>query len=398
VEPGTLLVRTPLEGRRVFDSGLGRVLLITNINVVNIARLEKTMYNYNDQQHKIGEVKVEIKWEVEEPILKLRDKWPHLYDCIDWSRISESSFRMVEELASKAPDFASVSSGGRGELYRRAQQDPSVRSIGIRRLFEFVGPNQDLASLSPGYKILDVLGGDGVLSRALKNLVLHSSMPSILTSDLSEEMVAAAQAYGLFAIRQTAQNLFLKDRCMDGVIIAYGTHHIPPNHRIQVCQEAFRVLAPAGHIVLHDFETESPMSRWFSEVVDRYSITGHQFPHFTAEEIREYLSSAGFTDISIHYMYDPFVVYADSADEAKRNLAAYLLNMYGLTKLVNEHGYEGALTLVYDLTCEYFKYDEKSPPFDEHFGHPQVYIGREEDHWYLEAPRVALVGCGIKPH
>ena len=356
------------------------------------------MHKYKDQQHKTGEARVEIKGRTEEPILKLKDKWPHLYDCIDWLRISESSFRMVEELASKAADFASVSSGGRGELYRRAQQDPSVRSIGIRRLFEFVSPNQDLASLSHSYKILDVLGGDGVLSRALKNLVPHSSMPSILTSDLSEEMVAAAQAYGLFAIRQTAQNLFLKDRSMDGVIIAYGTHHIPPNHRIQVCQEAFRVLTPAGQVVLHDFETGSSMSRWFNKVVDRYSITGHQFPHFTAEEIREYLSSAGFADIDIQYMYDPFVVYADSADEAKRKLAAYLLNMYGLTKLVNERGYEESLTLVYDLTCEYFKYDEKSPLFDEHFRHTQVYIGREEEHWYIEAPRVAIVGSGIKPH
>ena len=356
------------------------------------------MYKYKGQQRKTGVARVKNRAAAEESFLKLRDKWPHLYDCIDWSRISESSFRMVEELASKAADFASVSSGGRGESYRRAQQDPSVRSIGIRQLFEYVSPNRDLASLSPGYKILDVLGGDGVLSRALKNLAPHSSMPSILTSDLSEEMVAAAQAYGLFAIRQTAQNLFLKDQSMDGVIIAYGTHHIPLNHRIQVCQEAFRVLTPAGHIVLHDFEAESPMSRWFSEVVDRYSITGHQFPHFTAEEIREYLSCAGFVDITVQYMYDPFVVYADSADEAKRKVAAYLLNMYGLTKLVNEHGYEESLTKVYDLTCEYFKYDDKSLLFDERFGHAQVYIGREGEQWYLEAPRVALVGSGIKPH
>jgi SAM-dependent methyltransferase len=164
-----------------------------------------------------------------------------------------------------------------------------------------------------------------------KALAPPSLMPSILTSDLSEEMVIAARAYGLFAIRQPAQNLLLKDRSLDGVIIAYGTHHIPPDHRVQACQEAFRVLRHDGRIVLHAFETGSHMARWFSEVVDQYSITGHQYPHFTAGEIRDYLSRAGFTDINIRYIYDPFIIYAGSADEAKHKLAEYLLNMYGLT-------------------------------------------------------------------
>jgi hypothetical protein len=128
------------------------------------------MNKYECQPRNIGEPVVKIKEEAKEPMLQFKDKWPYLYDCIDWSRISESNSRMIEELASKAPDFDSVSSGGRGEFYRRAQQDPSVRSVGIRQLSALISPNQDLGCLSPSYKILDVLGGDGVLARAMKDL------------------------------------------------------------------------------------------------------------------------------------------------------------------------------------------------------------------------------------
>jgi len=356
------------------------------------------MYICQDQQRKIGNLGIETKAGFEGATLQLKDKWPHLYDCIDWSRISESSFWTLNGLTSKAPDFTSSINGGRGEMYRQAQQDPLVRGVGIRQLFEFVSPDQNLANLTPNHKILDVLGGDGVLARAMKKIVPPSLMPSVVSSDLSEEMVAAAQAYGLFSIRQTAQNLFLKDRSMDGVILAYGTHHIPMEHRTQVCQEAFRVLAPGGRIVLHDFETGSPVSQWFNDVVGAYSMTGHAFPHFTAEEIRDYLAAAGFTDIDVRYMYDPFVVQADSLGVAKRKLAEYLLNMYGLAKLVIEHGYDGALPLVYDLACQYFKYDYESAPYDKHLGQAHVHVGMQRERWYVEAPRVALVGCGTRPY
>jgi hypothetical protein len=65
---------------------------------------------------------------------------------------------------------------------------------------------------------------------------------------------------------------------------------------------------------------------------------------------------------------------------------------------VNVRDHEKPLTLVYDLACRYFKCDEKALPFDEHIGRSQIYIGREKDSWYIEAPRVALVGSGTRLH
>ncbi|HVG17468.1 MAG TPA: methyltransferase domain-containing protein, partial [Blastocatellia bacterium] len=317
--------------------------------------------------------------------------------CIDISRISEGDRPFISNQIRKPFDFESISQGGRGEMYRRAQQDPLVRATGIKNLFRLVSPDRDLEKLSPQFTILDVLGGDGVLARAMQQVMPSASMPSIITSDLSDDMVAAAQEYGLFAIRQPAQSLLLKDNSIDGVIIAYGTHHIPKDQQLQVCKEAFRVLKPGGHIAFHDFEVGSPISHWFSEVVDPYSLTGHSFPHFTREEMKGLLFDAGFDDAAVVYMYDPFILSVDTEAEAQSRLAEYLLNMYGLAKLVDQHGEEEALRFVYSLALKHLRYDYERMGMDESFGAPEILISEKDGHMRIEAPRVALVGAATKP-
>jgi hypothetical protein len=332
-----------------------------------------------------------------EELLYLQTNWPHLYKCIDEERISKFSCLLTADLASRMVDFDSIAQGGRGEMYRKAQQNPMVRNVGIQRLFELVSPGHDIGNLSASYRILDALGGDGVLARAMQEMTTEATMPSILTSDLSEEMVAAARSYGLFALRQPAQALLLKTDSLDGVIIAYGTHHIPKDHRLQACCEAFRVLKGGSRVVLHDFEMDSPMSLWFSDVVDKYSLTGHCFPHFTREEMRGYLTDAGFLDVQVHYSYDPFILSGDSIEEVKRMLAEYILDMYGLAKLVDLCGYEEAINRVYELLLKYFKYDYEKMGLDERFGAPEVTITKKDDGYTIEAPRIALVGTATKP-
>lgn len=327
---------------------------------------------------------------------QLKHTWPHFYDCIDPVRISESTCGFITDLAARAFDFDSPMLGGRGDSYRLAQQNPLVRSIGIRQLFSLVSPDRDLRRLGPRHKILDVLGGDGVLARAMEQMVPESSLPSIVTSDLSGEMVAAARAYGLFAIQQPAQKLLLRDDSIDGVIIAYGTHHIPTNQRLQACHEAFRVLKPGGSIALHDFEEDSPMARWFNEVVDSYSQTGHLFPHITKEEVEGYLLEAGFDGVRVEYLYDPFVISDVNPERARRQLSKYLLHMYGLVKLVDLHGLDGALDIIGDLAEEYMRYDYNAMGLPDSFGASSVRLKRQGDGWTIELPRVALVGHGVK--
>lgn len=327
---------------------------------------------------------------------QLKNQWPHFYDCIDPVRISESNCGFINDLAARVFDFDSPMLGGRGDSYRLAQQNTLVRSVGIRQLFSLVSPDRDLRRLGPRHKILDVLGGDGLLARAMQQMMPKSSLPAVLTSDLSGEMVAAARAYGLFAIQQPAQKLLLRDHSIDGVIIAYGTHHIPLNQRLQACREAFRVLKPGGAIALHDFEEDSPMSRWFNEVVDSYSQTGHLFPHITRDEVGGYLVESGFEDVRVEYLYDPFIITEATPELARRQLSHYLLHMYGLVKLVERHGLDGALEVIGRLADEYLRYDYPAMGLPDSFGAPCVRLEQTGDGWTIEAPRVALVGRGVR--
>ena len=337
------------------------------------------------------------KFSLVERLAEVRERWPEFYECIDLERVSETSCDLIASMATSAFDFNSIVGGGRGESYRLAQINPMIRSTGISQLFNFIRPANGTREFTPQHKVLDVLGGDGVLARAINQMLPHARRPAIITSDLVEDMVRAAQAYGLFAIQQPAQRLLLKDNSTDGVIIAYGSHHIAPDQRLEACREAFRVLKPGGRIAFHDFEAGSPVSRWFGEVVHRYSQTGHRFAHFTRDEIRQYLQEAGFENVRVDEVYDPFIVSDSTAKSAQTLLKKHLLEMYGLVRLTECNGPTRALEMVFELAHQYFRYDYRSMGLEDSFGAPHIKTHQKNGCWFVESPRVALVGHGVKP-
>ena len=325
----------------------------------------------------------------------LREHAPMLFDCVDLERLEEGR-RVVQRISAITSDFDSMTRGGRGESYRRAQTSTFVRTRGILGLFNLLSPHRDFRNLPCDSKILDVLGGDGLLARVMSQIAGERFSNCILTGDLSEDMIHAAEAYGLVAICQAAQHLILRDGCVDGVILAYGTHHIPRQDRLRVCQEAHRVLRVDGKVLLHDFEDASPVARWFSEVVDRFSRTGHAFQHFTITEMREYLLSSGFTDVYVEYLYDPFILTADSEARARRALAGYLIDMYGLEFPLQDSNYERALHQAYKLADEYFRYDYNALGLDPDFGASRIRLYKINGRVHIELPRVAIVGIGTR--
>ncbi|MFI7421281.1 class I SAM-dependent methyltransferase [Nonomuraea sp. NPDC049684] len=143
-------------------------------------------------------------------------------------------------LAATSSEFDS-DRDGRGDSYRRAQQDALVRWTGIRALLGLLAP--DPAAGPP--LLLDVLGGDGTVARAAAGRLGSLDVkPAIITGDLSGHMVDRALAQGLPAVRQAAQLLFLREASVGGVLLAYGTHHIPPADRPGAVAEAARVTRP----------------------------------------------------------------------------------------------------------------------------------------------------------
>lgn len=329
--------------------------------------------------------------EIVESLEYLRVHFPEVHGLLDTDRTDHADY--LDRLGHS--DFEGEEDGGRGHFYNLAQINPTVRVRGIMQLFKLLGRFQQ-NFLHPHSVILDVLGGDGVVARSLRTILPVGCPPRIITGDVACQMVKAARAHELAAVLQPAEYLILRNASVDAVLLAYGTHHIAKSCRLQAVCEGYRVLKPGGAFVLHDFEESGPGARWFADVVDAYSVTGHRCTHFTAAEMHQYLSSAGFVDIEVAPMYDPFILSARTEPEARDTLSDYLLNMYALVNLRARRSIDAARKTVFDLASSYFTYDYEALGLPKTFGCSAISCRKTAYGWQIEMPRVALVASGRK--
>lgn len=316
---------------------------------------------------------------------RLRDEYPRIYGCLDPVRIAQWQSAVTSRRAG-LDEFGRRASGGRGETYVTAQaRSATARARGIRTLIEYLvagGRNADGV-------FLDLLGGDGLVRR-VAHLIGFSQL-DILTCDASPYMVEKAWSGGHPAVLQEAQHPLARTGSLSGVLLAYGTHHIAPEARMTVAREAYRMLKPGGVFVVHDFANDSQTANWFKDVVDKFGHTGHQYQHFSRDEILGYLTGAGFAAGQVIDMDDPFVLSGTSAAAAEGLLAAYLLDMYGLSKAVRLWGTAGAQSWVLHRAREVFQAIPVRKVTES--GTPDGPPGN----WTAELPRRALAGIGIKP-
>jgi SAM-dependent methyltransferase len=323
-----------------------------------------------------------------EYVTLVRERHPVLSTRLAFDRPGADA--ALDALAATQNEFESDGTAGRGDSYRASQADPRGRIRGITKLLELA-----LVNAPAGATLLDVLGGDGTIARATSLRSVRSGEPwHLITSDIAGEMVAAALQHGLPAIRQAAQYLFLADRSVDAVLLAYGTHHIPPIDRPRAVAEALRVLRPSGTLVIHDFEVDGPMARWFEDVVDPYSAAGHRYAHFSSEELRSYFDSDHFEDARVIEIYDPLVVRAATEEEAHDRLADHLAAMYGLVDIYGDRVTSSARERVWELAESIFVYEERA--VEGGIVEPRVRLRRQGRFVTAELPRVALVGVGTR--
>jgi SAM-dependent methyltransferase len=197
--------------------------------------------------------------------------------------------------------------------------------------------------------------------------------PLMITNDISSHMFRSAGLWG-FPTREDARLLprTFREGSLDGVLFAYGTHHVTS------LDEAFRasidVLRPDGRIVVHDFLDEGRVGRWFHEVVDRHSRTGHDFPHLGPVQLAVSLYLAGFRNVELYEMEDPFVfsVPEESTATARHVAFTYLLGMYGMTE-----SFGGRLDRFGELLHEVLSYPEiGNEPHLGEGGEDLVYVPR----------------------
>ncbi|WP_030556218.1 class I SAM-dependent methyltransferase [Streptomyces exfoliatus] len=317
---------------------------------------------------------------------------PVLKSSVDFGR--PGADKALRALAATTTEFDSDDTG-RGDSYRRAQQDSSVRWKGMRQLLELAAPSGMTPDMAAPRTVLDVLGGDGTIARAV-----HDNAPDlrdrvhILTSDLSGDMVEQALAQGLAAIRQAADHLFLADGTMDAALLAYGTHHIAPQDRLDAVTEALRVVKDGGHVVLHDFDDTSPMARFFTDIVHPHTTAGHDYRHFSRGPLVELFAEAG-TPARVVDLYDPLVVRGTTQEEARRRMCAYVADMYGVGAFFATLGGTDARWKLLEQYFQHETYLATLPEKTDFTPGPVVY--RSEDAFIAEIPRAAIVAVAHKP-
>jgi SAM-dependent methyltransferase len=317
---------------------------------------------------------------------RTRLRHPMLAAILDFDR--PGSFEALSALSVTRTEFDS-DQAGRGDTYRTAQTDVSVRWTGMRQLLSLCVPDR-----SRGHLVLDVLGGNGTVARALQERGETSAKDvCVLTGDLSAEMVEHALDDGLAAIRQSADFLFLKEASVDSVLLAYGTHHIPPKCRPLAVAEALRALRPGGRIVLHDFSEASPTARFFHQVVHSYFKAGHDYEHFSRESLTGLFQTAGLR-VSITELYDPLLVRGRDADEARRKICDYIINMYGVGSWISP---QADLDDAWRQLTRYFDHSGHMVPSMTRGKAPVVpVVQRDRAGFVAVIPRVALVAVAQK--
>jgi SAM-dependent methyltransferase len=208
--------------------------------------------------------------------------------------------------------------------------------IALGEAFEM--PAAELARLRSDPAVEDwedetpVAGFGALLARLEPRLPAPAPAPVMVTNDISPHMFRSAGLWGA-PTREDAHRLSRTFRpgSFDGVLFAYGTHHV--GEIAAAIRQSFLVLRPGGRLVVHDFLDEGQVGRWFHQVVDRHSRTGHDFPHLGLVQPAVYAYLAGFREVALHEMEDPFVfsVPEGSGLDARDVACTYLLGMYGMT-------------------------------------------------------------------
>jgi SAM-dependent methyltransferase len=121
-----------------------------------------------------------------------------------------------------------------------------------------LGPLREALEGAPGRRLVDIGGGTGNYSRALRG---DGWDPIVV--DREPGMLARAAAKGLETLEGDAQRLPLPDECADAAMLVSMLHHV--EDPAAAIAEAERILRPEGRLVLMVFTREDLAATWMTD-------------------------------------------------------------------------------------------------------------------------------------
>lgn len=285
----------------------------------------------------------------------------------------------------------------RGRAYRdRQMQVPLARETGDRKILGVL--NTIPGGLTYRSVGTDLIGGNGTTARVAAKLMPARHCPYVISSDPCYDMVEDALAQNLPAVWQSAQSTLFDSGVLDFVVASRGFHHPDTAARPAIAIESHRILKKNGLVLYVDFEEGSPTAQWYRHGLHAFTETGHQFDHFTRDGFRELLTGAGFSDVSVFEIYDPFIFRAETPETARNRLLEHLVTMFGMVRLnqeVNES--EADFWDRIDATlAPYSTFSSSDIAFDPEAVRRFSVFQESPGIWRAEFPRVALCASGVK--
>src|SRR5260364_366440 len=292
-----------------------------------------------------------------------------------------------------------------GDKYGVQQLDPnkfSSRSVGYKGIFYLL---QRSGEWRHHEILLDVLAGNGTVGRMLEQL--YACYPKYIGNDVSLNMVIQGILDRRLIYYSDIRTDFLKHNLADYGVSAYGSHHISSSKREEFLIGCYQKIKQGGTFILQDFEYGSVTAQWYNTCINTYRYYGHQYSHFTKEEMKALLIATGFRAISIHYLYDPFVfrLSNDISDEkAKQDFYGYLINLFALEKITDQiksgNVKKCDLSEIFDryFIVEQEKLEQcisgSALDYDKNFITEMLTIKSIDGERWLIAPRIALAAVG----
>jgi ubiquinone/menaquinone biosynthesis C-methylase UbiE len=168
-----------------------------------------------------------------------------------------------------------------------------------------LGPLREALDGAPGRRLVDIGGGTGNYSRALRDVGWEP-----LVIDREPAMLAHAAAKGLATLEGDARRLPLPDECADAAMLVSMLHHVEDQPK--AIAEARRILRPKGRLVLMGWSYEDLSGQWMADywpTTRAWMAESHPKPH----QLLELMPTARRIEI----------VYRDLEDGSLAALSAY---------------------------------------------------------------------------